>query len=109
MVGPSPARLLLQKVPRSSGGHSIKDQAREVPAMRFGRHRTGPGCPGYLVLILALAVLDPGLAERDGRTEIFLPNKFPYHCPGDNLLLGGEDDNGRARVQEGCAVLPRLY
>ncbi len=58
-----------------------------------------------MVLLRAVAVLDPRLARADPRPEIFLP----HHGDGDRvrhpLLLGGADDHVRARVH-GRSPLP---
>jgi len=45
-----------------------------VPGLRILRYKTGPGCFGYLVLVVALAVFYFWMAEKgDRRAEYFYP------------------------------------
>src|SRR5690606_42149293 len=47
------------------------------------------------VLVVAVAVLDAGVAGRDGGPEGVLPDAHAGHGAGDPVLLGGAGDHGR--------------
>ena len=70
-----------------------------VPRTGGGRRRLGlapgPRRPRHLVLVRALAVLDPRLARRHPRPAPLLPHRRAAHRLRHHLLLGRPDDDVR--------------
>ncbi len=64
----------------------------------------GRGRAGYLVLLLAGALLQPGLARPHCRPRHVLSRAHDGLGPGDSLLLGGPDDHVRAALHGRGAV-----
>src|SRR5690606_11172229 len=82
LVGTPDPRVVLPRgwVRRDDRGPRGPDVELEV--RRF-EPRAGSGRARHLVLLLALAVLDPRLAGRDRRPEGVLPDEHAGHCTGD--------------------------
>ena len=78
--------------------HYGKDVALDT---RQGRAR-------HLVLLGAVAVLDPGLARADARSEALLPDRRAGHRQGHPVLLGGAHDDDGPALHEGSALPHRL-
>src|SRR5205823_4097948 len=75
LVGTPAARVVLRR-----GGHHPRlargpDGVPRVPRTASA----GPRCPRHLVLVPALAVLDPRVAARDTRAQDLLPDGVPRH------------------------------
>src|SRR3989338_1821943 len=77
--------------------------------LRIDGSRAGSGCARYVVLVVAVAVLDVRLAGKDQGTGIFLSNLRPSDGAGDNILLGRKDDNGWNEIRRRTSVQARLY
>ena len=86
--------------------------AREDPTrmrdLRLHGDRPGPGRAGYLVLLRPVAVLHAGLARRDARLQIFLPDLLHGDRLRHPVLLGGAHDHDGPGVHRRGALPHRL-
>ena len=60
-----------------------------------------PGCIGYLVQLLALALCHFGLAGKNGGSKKILPYTGFGYGARYHFFLGGSNDNGRPVFQKG--------
>ncbi len=78
--------------------------ARTTPAavqpLRGREPQAGRGRARYLVLVVAVALRDPGLARRDTRSAHLLPHQRDGDRLRHPVLLGGPHDDGRASLHE---------
>ena len=69
----------------------------------------GRGCPGHLVFLRSLAVLDAGLAGADGGTGPLLSGRRAGHRLRHHLFLGRPDDDAGPAFHGRRAVPHGLY
>ena len=101
VVGAPHPGLVLRQVQRDR-----RWRARRPPPAASAAAPTaqaGRGRARHLVLVVALAVRDAGLARRDARAQDLLPDDGARHRLRHPLLLGGaHDDGGPALHEEGA-------
>ncbi len=82
--------------------------AKAAARAHYGRRSSAPdpgrGRPRHLVLLGAVAVLDPGLARGHRRSEALLSDPHPGHRLRHHLLLGRPDDDDGPAFHGRCPV-----
>ena len=104
LVGPPDPGLLLRERPPVTVADEDPDGLRDL---RLGRAGAGPGRARHLVLLGALALLDPRLARGDGGPAALLPDRRAGDRLRHPLLLGGADDHDGPPLHRPGAVLAR--
>ncbi len=104
VVGAPDPGLVLPGWARHRARHRNRRGPHRLRDLRSRRHHPGRRRPGHLVLLGAVAVLDPGLARVHRRPGRVLPDRRPGHRLRHHLLLGGPDDDVRALCHVGRSV-----
>jgi len=90
LVGAPHSRVVLQGKPAHHGGAR---NSNKVPNVRVGQPGTGSRRSGHLVQLGAVAVLNDGLARKDGGLQEVLSDKPANHRIRHPVFLGGADDH----------------